>query len=80
MLTQYLESKEDQGMTRLPNFIRILGGMRRRTRRGRVRLTQYLESQEDQDMTRLLYFTRTQEMRRDRVFFCALEWKKGGFI
>ena len=47
MLTQYLESKEDQGMTRIPNFIRILGGMRRRTRRGRVRLTQYLESQED---------------------------------
>ena len=32
-------------------------------------LTQYLESQEDQDMTRLLYFTRTQEMRRERVFF-----------
>ena len=53
VLTQYLESKEDQGMTRLPNFIRILGGMRRRTRRGRVRLTQYLESQEDQDIIRL---------------------------
>ena len=53
MLTQYLESKEDQGMTRLPNFIKILGGMRRRTRRGRVRLTQYLESQEDQDIIRL---------------------------
>ena len=56
MLTQYLESKEDQGMTRLPNFIRILGGMRRRTRRGRVRLTQYLESQEDQDIIRLTLF------------------------
>ena len=32
-------------------------------------LTQYLESQEDQDMIRLLNFTRTQEMRRDEVFF-----------
>ena len=56
MLTQYLESKEDQGMTRLPNFIKILGGMRRRTRKGRVRLTQYLESQEDQDIIRLTLF------------------------
>ena len=33
-------------------------------------LTQYIESQEDQDMIRLLYFTRTQEMRREGVFFC----------
>ena len=32
-------------------------------------LTQYLESQEDQDMTKLLNFTRTQEMKRDEVFF-----------
>ena len=35
-------------------------------------LTQYLESQEDQDMIRLLNFTRTQEMRRDEVFFFFL--------
>ena len=34
-------------------------------------LTQYLESQEDQDMTRLLNFTRTQERRREGVFFCV---------
>ena len=32
-------------------------------------LTQYLESQENQDMTRLLYFTRTQERKRQRVFY-----------
>ena len=32
-------------------------------------LTQYLESQEDQDMIRLLNFTRTQERRREGVFF-----------
>lgn len=53
MLTQYNGSEDDQGMTRLLNFIRILGGMRRRIRKGRVRLTQYLESPEDQDITRL---------------------------
>ena len=29
-------------------------------------------------MTRLYNFTRTQEMRRDGVFLCALEWRKGG--
>ena len=34
-------------------------------------LTQYLESQKDQDMTRLLNFTRTQEKRREGVFFCV---------
>ena len=33
--------------------------------------TQYLESQEYQDMIRLLNFVRTQERRRDRVFFCV---------
>ena len=32
-------------------------------------LTQYLEFQENQDMTRLLYFTRTQERKRQRVFY-----------
>ena len=31
--------------------------------------TQYLESQEDQDMTKLHNFTRTQEKRREGVFF-----------
>ena len=50
-------------------MIEVLGvEQKRRTRRGRVSSTKYLESQEDQDMTKLLYFTRTQEMRRDRVF------------
>ena len=44
-------------------------------RRGRVSLTQSLESQEDQDMTKLLNFTRTQEKRRDGVFFVF--WNKG---
>ena len=39
-------------------------------------LTQYLESQEDQDMTRLLNFTRTQEMRRDGVFFLCFGMKE----
>ena len=29
-------------------------------------------------MTRLYNFTRTQETRRDRVFLCALELRKGG--
>ena len=42
-----------------------------------MNLTQYLESQEDQDMTRLLNFTRTQERRRERVFLCALECRRG---
>ena len=41
-------------------------------------LTQYLESQEDQDMTRLLYFTRTQEKRRDRVFFLCFGMEERG--
>ena len=45
--------------------------------RERVSLTQYLESQEDQNMTRLYNFTRTQETRREGVFLCALEWRKG---
>ena len=55
------------------------GGIKRRTRKGRVSLTQYLESQEDQDMTRLLYFTRTQNKRREDVF---VSWNggEGGFI
>lgn len=39
-------------------------------------LTQYLESQEDQDMTRLLNFTRTQEGRREGIFWC-LGMKEG---
>ena len=39
-------------------------------------LTQYLESQEDQDMTRLLNFTRTQERRREEIFFVF--WTEGG--
>ena len=43
-------------------------------------LTQYLESQEDQDMTRLLNFTRTQERRRDEVFFVSWNEGAGGFI
>ena len=43
-------------------------------------LTQYLESQEDQDMTRLLNFTRTQEKRRDGVFFVSWNEGDGGFI
>ena len=41
-------------------------------------LTQYLESQEDQDMTRLLYFTRTQERRREGVFFVSFGMKERG--
>ena len=41
-------------------------------------LTQCLESQEDQDMTRLLYFTRTQERRRERVFFVCFRMKERG--
>ena len=43
-------------------------------------LTQFLESQEDQDMTRLLYFTRTQERRREGVFFfvCFGMKERGG--
>ena len=42
-------------------------------------LTQYLESQEDQDMTRLLNFTRTQERRREWVFFlCSRMNERGG--
>ena len=53
------------------------GGIKRRTRRGRVSLTQYLESQEDQDMTRLLYFTRTQNKRGEDVFCLGME-EKGG--
>ena len=32
-------------------------------------LTQYLEFQENQDITRLLNFTKTQERRREGVFF-----------
>ena len=55
------------------------GWRKRRVRRGRVNLTQYLESQEDQDMTRLLNFTRTQERRREGVFFFWNEGE-GGFI
>ena len=43
-----------------------------------MNLTQYLESQEDQDMTRLLYFTRTQEIRRDRVFFLCFGMEEMG--
>ena len=39
-------------------------------------LTQYPKSQENQDITRLLNFTRTQEMRRERVFVC-FELKEG---
>ena len=38
-------------------------------------LTQYLESQEDQDMTRLLNFTRTQERKREKIFFVF--WNEG---
>ena len=41
-------------------------------------LTQYLESQEDQDMTRLLYFTRTQERRREVVFWVFGMKERGG--
>ena len=41
-------------------------------------LTQYLEFQEDQDMTRLLNFTRTQERRREGVFFCLGMKERGG--
>ena len=42
-------------------------------------LTQYLAFQEDQDMTRLLNFTRTQERRRDGVFFlCPKMNERGG--
>ena len=43
-------------------------------------LTQYLESQEDQDMTRPLNFTRTQERRREGIFFfvCFGMKKRGG--
>ena len=41
-------------------------------------LTQYLESQEDQDMTRLLNFTRTQEKRREGVFFVYSGMKERG--
>ena len=41
-------------------------------------LTQYLESQEDQDMTRLLNFTRTQERRREGVFFVCSGMKERG--
>ena len=41
-------------------------------------LTQYLESQENQDMTRLLNLTRTQEKRREWVFFVCLGMKEMG--
>ena len=41
-------------------------------------LTQYLESQEDQGMTRLLYFTRTQERRREGIFFVCSGMKERG--
>ena len=41
-------------------------------------VTQYLESQEDQDITRLLNFTRTQEKRREGVFFCPRLNERGG--
>jgi len=55
-------------------LIEVLGvEQKRRTRRGRVSPTKYLESQKDQDMTKLLYFTRTQERRRDGVFFVVIE-------
>ena len=87
-LTQYLESQEDQDMTRLLYFTRTQerrreGGFlsrKRRVRRGIVSLTQYLESQEDQDMTRLLNFTNSREEKRGG-FFCVL-WNEGegGFI
>ena len=53
----------------------LKGGVKRRTRRGRVSLTQYLEFQEEQDMTRLFNFTRTQKMRREDV--SVLEWRRG---
>ena len=43
-------------------------------------LTQYLESQEDQDMTRLLNFTRTQERRRDEIFFVCFGMNERGGI
>ena len=43
-------------------------------------LTQYLESQEDQDMKRVLYFTRTQEKRRERVFFVSFGMKERGSL
>ena len=82
-LTQYLESQEDQDMTRLLNFTRTQerrrGGVfvcrKRRVRRGIVSLTQYLESQEDQDMTRLLYFL---ELKRgeEMGIFCVF-WNEG---
>ena len=41
-------------------------------------LTQYLEFQEDQDMTMLLNFTRTQERRREGVFFVSRMNERGG--
>ena len=43
-------------------------------------LTQYLEFQEDQDMTRLLNFTRTQERRRDEIFFVCFGMNERGGI
>ena len=47
-------------------------------RRGRVSLTQYFEYQEDQDITRLFYFTRTQERRREGVFYVLWNEGEGG--
>ena len=41
-------------------------------------LTHYLESQVDHDMTRPLHFTRTQEKRRDEVFFFCLGMNERG--
>ena len=43
-------------------------------------LAQYFESQEGQDMTKLLNFTRTQEKRRERVFFVSFGMKERGSL
>ena len=43
-------------------------------------LTQYLKSQKDQDMTRLLHFIRTQERRRDEIFFVCFAMNERGGI
>ena len=39
-------------------------------------LIPYLESQEDQDLTRLLNFIRTQERRREEIFFLCFGMKE----
>ena len=83
-LTQYLESQEDQDMTRLLNFTRTQERRRegvfcvwrkRRVRRERVSLTQYLESQEDQDMTRLFYFLELK--RGEKIGISCVLWNEG---